>query len=336
VDSGLKRRKLIWILVGAAVVAATLILSLHHWRPPSITIQGAVIRRDADSHKQSPISGAVITAFDGTTNVSTESDASGYFKLTLRGTVRARRTVNLSVRHPDYLPFDFAVPTGLRLAIKEIYIAAMEPIAQPSIVASTKPQSVVSNIRIRYTVNSENVDNIGSAVKTFQVANQGNIPCDHREPCSPDGTWKASRASASLDAGPGNEFRSVRASCIAGPCPYTRIDSSGYANGGRIITVSALNWSDTVTILLEAEVFHASIRSNVRQSYPVVFGRSLNFTLPPTQEGVSIEAEVDGTPMVFPLGPELFLSWATCTARTSADEEKTTVYNCELKPGYSF
>jgi hypothetical protein len=83
-------------------------------------------------------------------------------------------------------------------------------------------------------------------------------------------------------------------------------------------------------------VFHTAISSNVRRSYPVVFGRALNFTLPPTQEGVTIEADVDGSPMVFPLGPELYLSWANCTARSSADSEKTTVYRCELKPGYRF
>ncbi len=101
--------------------------------------------------------------------------------------------------------------------------------------------------------------------------------------------------------------------------------------------VSAVSWSDTATFLVEGEVFHTAIRSNVRESYPVIFGPTLNFTLPPTQEGVSIEAEVDGAPMVFPLGPELYLSWATCTARTNdADKETTTIYRCELKPGYRF
>jgi hypothetical protein len=104
----------------------------------------------------------------------------------------------------------------------------------------------------------------------------------------------------------------------------------------QIITVSALDWSDTATFLLEAEVFHTAISSKVRESYPVEFGRALNFTLPSTQEGVSIEAELDGSAMVFPLGPDLYLSWATCHARTTEGEEKTTVYQCELKPGYRF
>jgi hypothetical protein len=40
---------------------------------------------------------------------------------------------------------------------------------------------------------------------------------------------------------------------------------------------------------------------------------------------------------VFPLGPNLSLSWATCNVRIGTEEEeKTTVYRCELKPGYRF
>jgi len=49
---------------------------------------------------------------------------------------------------------------------------------------------------------------------------------------------------------------------------------------------------------------------------------------------VSLEADVDTVPMVFPLGPDLYLSWATCTVRNNSDPEKTAVYRCELKPGY--
>lgn len=224
----------------------------------------------------------------------------------------------------------------LRKTSKELYVAAMTPMPVQPGPTSGSPQSVVSNIRVRYTVNSQTEENIGSAVRTFQVVNKGNVPCNGQAPCSPEGNWKASTSSLSLDAGPDNEFRNVRVSCIAGPCPFTRIDPGGYLNGGQKITVTALDWSNTATFLLEAEVFHTAISSNVRESYPVIFGRMLNFTMPPTQEGVSIEAEIDGTPMVFPLGPELYLSWATCTTRYDADAAGATVYRCELKPGYQF
>jgi hypothetical protein len=166
--------------------------------------------------------------------------------------------------------------------------------------------------------------------------NKGNVPCNKQGPCSPDGSWKAATGSITLDAGPGNEFRNVRASCIAGPCPFTRIDSSGFERGGQIITASALDWSDPATFLLEAEVIRQSINSSVRESYPVVFGRTLNFVLPGSEEGASIEADLDGTPMVFPLGPELYLSWAKCSERGGGDSAGSKVYRCELKPGYRF
>ena len=334
----MKRKVLLWVIGGAAVAvtATTLVLRQHHWRPGSLTIQGAVIRSDSDTRKQLPISDALVTASDGVTSANTESDASGYFKLTVPGVVWPGRTVDVRFRRVDYQPLDLELHAGLRLTGKELYVAALTPIPEQSGITSGSPQSVVSNIRVRYTVNSETEDNIGSAVRTFQVVNKGNVACNGQAPCSPNGSWKASAGSLSLDAGPGNEFRSVRASCIAGPCPFTRIDSNGFVNGGRNITVSALDWSDTATFLVEAEVFQTAISSNVRESYPVVFGRALNFTVPPTQEGLSIEAEIDGTPMVFPLGPELYLSWATCSSRASTKEEKSTVYLCELKPGYRF
>jgi hypothetical protein len=334
----LSKKKVVWIIVAVVGVAfaTVLVVRMHHWRPRSLTIQGTVIRKDEDARKESPISDVNVIASDGVTSTSTRSDGSGYFKIVFPEAVWPGQTLNLSFRNSDYEPFELKLPTGLRLASKELFVAAMTQVAeQPAPIAGT-PVSVVSNIRVRYTVNIPTEDNIGSAVKTFQVINKGNVPCDGHAPCSPNGNWKATTGSISLDAGADNAFRNARASCIAGPCPFTRIDSSGYVDGGRTISASALAWSDTATFLLEAEVFRTAISSRVRELYPVVFGQALHFTLPPTQEGVSLEADVNGVPMVFPLGPELYLSWATCSVRSDMDAEKTTVYRCELKPGYRF
>jgi hypothetical protein len=333
-----RRQVVVWAVIGvvAGATAIAFVVRLHHWSAGAMRIQGAVIRRDDDSRREAPISDVVVIASDGATSATTHSNASGFFNLVFRGGVWPGQTVVLSFRHPDYEPLDIKLQSGFRLAAKELYVAAMAPRPEQISAGSGSPLIVVSNIRVRYTVNSPTKANIGSAVKTFQVVNRGNVPCDRQFPCSPQGNWKASTGTASLDAGVDNEFSNVRVLCIAGPCPFTRIDSSGFVHGGRNISVSALNWSDTATFLLEAEVLHTAISSNVRESYPVVFGRTLNFILPATQEGVSLEAEVDGAPMVFPLGPELYLSWATCTAITNIEEEKTTIYRCELKPGYRF
>lgn len=331
------RKALIWILVVAAGLAAGagVWLYIHHWKPRTIILQGAVIRSDKDPRKQLPIAGATVTASNNVSSVSTQSDASGYFKLVLGAGVWPQSIVHLSVIDPTYQPFDSSFQIGLR-APADLYITALEPISDQPGPPSMQSSSVISNIRVRYTVNIQSDANVGSAVKIFQVVNQGNIACNRDNLCSPNGKWKASKNSITLDAGTGNVFRDARASCIAGPCPFTRIDSSGFANGGRTITASALDWSDTATLLLEAEVFREGIDSSERESYPVIFGRTLHFTLPPTQEGVSIEAEINGTPMVFPLGPDLYLSWADCITRTSSEQDKSTVYQCELKPGYRF
>ena len=212
----------------------------------------------------------------------------------------------------------------------------MVPVAGRTPDVANRASSVISNMRVRYTVNSQRDENVGSAVTTFQVINRGNVLCDHQSPCSPDGFWKAATESVKLDAGTGNQFRDTRVSCIAGPCPFTRIEPTVYAEAGRIMTVSAINWSDTATFLVEAEVFRSSLGSQVRESYPVVFERELSFTLPSNAEGVSLEAELNGEEMVFPLGPDLNLSWANCAARPSADSERSTVYQCRLKPDYRF
>ena len=334
-------KKIVWTIVaiGAAVVIA-LFLRAHRLRSIaarlSVPIEGAVIERDADTKKELPIADVAITASDGVRSVTTRSDASGYFKLVLQKRVLSEQPILVSFRHPSYKPLDLTVQTGRLATRNELYVAAMVPIPLKTVAGPRRPETVVSNIRVRYTVNSLTEMNVGSEVKTFQVVNKGNVPCDHQSPCSPDGKWKASSASVSVDAGADNTFDNVRASCIAGPCPFTRIDSSGFVHGGRNIRVSALNWSDTATFLMEAEVFHTEISSEVRESYPVIFGRALNFTLPPTQEGVSLEADINGAPMVFPLGPDLYLSWAICNVRTDSEKEKTTVYRCELKPEYRF
>jgi hypothetical protein len=344
-------KKAVWTIlaiIAALVVVLVLMLRVHRVRELAdrlyVPIEGAVVQRDADPKNALPIPDVVITASDGTRSAATRSDASGYFKLVLHKRVLTDQPITVTFRHPRYEPLSLVVPTGRIQTPSQLYVAAMNPLVpvpakapSPASARAVRPPATqVSNIRVRYTINTRAQTNVGSATRTFQVVNQGNVPCDHKSPCSPDGKWKATSKTVTLDAGADNSYGNVSASCIAGPCPFTRINSNGFIHGGRSISVSALNWSDTATFLMEAEVYHTAINSEVRELYPVIFGQTLNFTLPPTQEGVSLEAEIDGAPMVFPLGPNPSLSWATCNVRTGQEEAQTTVYRCELKPGYRF
>lgn len=322
-----RRRKLLIFTVLLVIVGGVFAWRAARRKPVSIT--GAVIRQDTDSNKELPIADADVTVANGLTLAGTHSDSLGYFRFTLLKRVKPGQPITIQFRHPDYRPLDMKTEAGDKL-----YIAHMVPIHHETHVDTHRPDTVVSNIKVRYTVSSASSLNIGSAVKAFQVVNTANVQCNGQLPCSPDGKWKATIATASLDAGAGNEFKNARTSCIAGPCPFTRIEADGFSRGGRRISVAARNWSDTATFLLEAEVMHQMVSDNVRESYPVIFGQALNFTLPASAEGVSIQAEINGAAIIFPLGPDLFLSWADCNARVNKDQTK--VYRCELKPGHRF
>src|SRR6202030_1281311 len=174
------------------------------------------------------------------------------------------QSVALAFRHPDYQPLDLTVTAG-----DALIVARMLPIHH-AIAAPRGPQITVANVRVRYSVEARSAVNIGTAVRTFQVVNTGNVPCAGQSPCSPDRKWKAAVESVSLDAGVENEFRNARVSCIAGPCAFTQVDSDRFSKGGRTISASIRNWSDTTTFVLQAEVFHPEMRDTVQQSYPII------------------------------------------------------------------
>jgi hypothetical protein len=317
----------IWTVLVLAVVATTSLIELLRHRQP-VTLRGAVLRQDHDPNRQLPLADVQITAVNTLGSAKSKSDASGLFSLKLPKGLRRRQEVILSFRHEGYQPLDVNDFIG-----DKIYIERMIPIHQDT-VAESRNGSAISNTRIRYSVKATTDADVGSAVKTFQIVNTGNTPCNNQPPCAPGGKWKGALGSLSLDAGEGNEFRNARVSCIAGPCPFTKIEVEGFSQDRRRFNVSVLNWSDTVTFLLEAEVVHPMTSDMVRETYPVIFGRALNFSLPASAEGPSIEAEVQGEPVVFPLGPDLFLRWADCQMVVDRDQSKN--YRCELKPGYQF
>ncbi|MFZ0321523.1 MAG: hypothetical protein WAL56_20530 [Candidatus Sulfotelmatobacter sp.] len=317
----------IWAVVVVAILVAASAIALLHRRQP-VTLRGAVLRQDQDPNRQLPLADVEIVATNALGSATTKSDSLGFFTLTLPKGLRRRQAVLLSFRHEEYQPLDVNDFIG-----DKTYIARMTPIHRDT-TAEARTGFAVSNTRIRYSMKATTEANIGSAVKTFQIVNTGNIPCKKNPPCAPNGKWKATGGSLTLDAGEGNEFRNARVSCIAGPCPFTKIEHENFSPDRRRFDVAALDWSDTVTFLVEAEVVHPMTSDMVRETYPVIFGRAMNFSLPASAEGPSIEAEIQGDPIVFPLGPDLFLRWADCHMVVDKDLSKN--FRCELKPGYRF
>jgi hypothetical protein len=325
-----KQEKIVlWAGSLAALVAILITLAFYLSQRKPLRLKGTIVVQSADPRKRVPIANVDITVSSGAGIVRARSDSSGFFTLQLPVSVRRGRTIALQARHPDYKALDLE-----DYVADKLYIVQMVPLVESVPPPVNRPTTMVANLRVRYSIKATTVVNIGSAVKTFQVQNTGNVPCKSQNPCSPDGLWKAAIGSISLDAGAGNEFRNARVSCIAGPCPFTKIEKDGFSRGGQTISGSVRVWSDTATFLLEAEVFHPMVTDIVHESHPVIFGRALNFTLPATAEGVCIQADVAGETVIFPLGPALFLSWANCDATVGQDQTK--VYRCELKPEYQF
>jgi hypothetical protein len=318
------------------------------FKTKSLVLKGAVITNDADPRRQLPVADAhiairlssAVSPSDLSRLFSIESagsaplaeatsDNAGYFTLTLPRDIRRGRSVTFEITHAAYQPLLVKDYVG-----DQLYVLHMDVLRRGAAPQPAGPEVTIGNVLVRYSVKSVTPANVGSAARTFEVVNKGNVPCNGHDPCSPDGKWKAATGSISLEAGPGNEFHNARASCIAGPCPFTKIDDRELSAGGPAISVSARNWSDTAVFLVEAEVVHPMVSDVVRESHPFVLGRALNFTVPATAEGITLQAELNGETIVFPLGPALILDWADCTAQ--ADAQKNKAYRCELKPGYRF
>lgn len=319
------KQKAVWAAV-CALVALLALGGIGLFRSQELrSISGAVLQLNPDPGKQLPIANVEVSLGDNLSAGTATSDAAGFFRLTLRPGVRVGQAATIRLRQPDYRPLDF--PEYLQ---DRLYVLRLVPRAA----ASLDPPVLIGDLRVRYTVKSETTVNVGSASKTFEVVNNGDVPCPRHSLCSPDGKWKAAISGASIDAGEGNQFHDARVSCIAGPCPFTKIENNSFSKGGPRISVSVRNWSDTASFLLEAEVARTTSSDGIRQSFPVIFGQTMSFTLPPPARGSSIEATVNGSEIVYPFERTLNVSWAGCSVNVA--KGGTRLYRCELKPGYRF
>src|SRR5260370_27516670 len=150
-----------WAILAFGIFALILTIAILHRRHP-VTLRGAVLRQDKDSNKQLPIADVQITATNALGSGSSKSDASGFFSLTLPKGLRRRQQVELHFRHKDYQPLDWNDWIS-----DKIYVAPMVPINQQA-TSESRPRSIVSNTRIRYSVKPTPEPNIGRPVNTFQ------------------------------------------------------------------------------------------------------------------------------------------------------------------------
>ncbi|MFL6416212.1 MAG: carboxypeptidase-like regulatory domain-containing protein [Bryobacteraceae bacterium] len=335
-------RKRIVILISVSVVVASVGIGIalrvaKKGVPrlnPAITIEGSVLKQDTDPSKRTPIPDVTITATRGETEVVKKTDPTGYFNMWFNGGIDTGADLTLTFVREGYKTIQMT-PSNPG---DQLYIVQMEPLSAPNAMRAQHVQAPakvtsIKDVRVRYSFKDQSTIPVGAIAKEFLAPNKGNIPCQNHKPCSPDGKWKATQTILPIDTEPGNEFRNVRVSCIAGPCHFLTVDPGMTEHAARL-KISVLNWSDTAAFLVEGDVIRTMVTNIVRQSYPFIIGNTMSFALPPSSQTVSIEANLDGKLIVFPLGPALNISWADCNVDTSTSGDKT--YRCQLKPGYQF
>ena len=153
------------IAVGAASAIAPRLILRHR----SIVLEGAVMLKDSDPKRESPIAGVTMSVDPGdgvTPAESTTSTFSGYFTLRLRPTVLYGDKVTLRLRHADHQPLDMVVPVAEQLYV--IHMSSNRADVPPRRPAERRAGDVV----VRYTIENRTAMNIGSGVKTFQVVNR--------------------------------------------------------------------------------------------------------------------------------------------------------------------
>ena len=193
--------------------------------------------------------------------------------------------------------------------------------------------TTVSNVRVRYSTKAMRTINIGTAVKTFEVVNKGNVPARASLRARPmdDGKRRSDRppwmqASATSFKTPGSRALRARAPLRKSNPTISEKQPEDHRN--------CRNWSDPATFLRGSRGGPHHAESHGPRIVSGDLRSALNFTLPTDAEGVTLEADLAGETIIFPLGPDLLLSWANCNARVNPDH--TSVYRCELKAGYRF
>ena len=162
-----RRLKLeIFAVASIGIACLAVVLSSMFSRPERVMfITGAVLQEDHDPQRQLPLPDVEITMNEPAV-AQTKSEASGFFRLSLGEGVVVDRTIQLSFRHPEYLPRYLTFPAGGELRIVRMSPKARDTDGQPN-----GPRAKVSEIRMRYAVKNRTIANVGSAAKSFEVAN---------------------------------------------------------------------------------------------------------------------------------------------------------------------
>jgi len=197
-----------------------------------------------DVRKQLPIADVDVTAENALGRSTAKSDSSGYFTIKLLVGIRMT-DCHSPLPAPDYQPLD-----SRNLPATNLYchLTALSRTAR----SGQSAAGAGGNVRVRYSIKNMTAVNIGSAVKTFQIENSGNVPARGNTLFA---GWQMEAAIGTSSSTPAWETSSVMPGSRALPAPvFTKIESDAfprrtdhYRRGPQLVRHA--------TFLLEAECF---------------------------------------------------------------------------------
>src|SRR4051812_36536541 len=102
------RRMKIVIVVAVLAVTVAVAIAVRVGRKgvprlnPAITLEGSVLKQDADPSKRTPIAGVVVTATRGETELTGETDPTGYFHVRFSGGIQTGADLTLTFVKAGY------------------------------------------------------------------------------------------------------------------------------------------------------------------------------------------------------------------------------------------
>jgi len=144
-------------------------------------------------------------------------------------------------------------------------------------VCQSGPQSRWSNNPCSYSIQGHENDECGQRGENFQVENVANVPCKGKLRVARRQMESLRSGSASLERAWEINFK-CSILVIQGPAPFTKIESNGFPKAARKsrLLLAIVKYGH---LFSGREVVHACQSQIDHQSYPVIFGPALNFTL---------------------------------------------------------
>src|SRR5215472_15303400 len=140
-----KIRLAVALVIITAIVA---VIVAGRWKRKPITLQGAVITRNADTHKELPIAGVTVSAYSNAVLLAeSTSDPSGYFRLQLPQQIRHGHSITFKLRDATYLPLDVRDFAG-----DQLYIMRMTPLPRHTEPPPDRPVQTLSDVVVKYSI----------------------------------------------------------------------------------------------------------------------------------------------------------------------------------------